>query len=304
MAKILVTGAAGFIGGAVAREAAARGHEVHGVGHGALAPEALAARGLRGWGEGTVSAVTLDRCGVLPDVVVHCAGGASVGASIEATERDRERTVAATGELVAWLARRAPGARLVQVSSGAVYGEAAATPENRGEPLRPISPYGRHKAEAEAVVRQAGRASGLAAVVVRLFSVYGPGLRKQLLWDACGRMVRGGGDFHGTGEESRDWLDVSDVADLLLRAASAASCEVPVIDGGTGAAVRLAEVLDTLAQSFHPPPTIRFLGGGRPGDPRSMIADPRAARSLGWRPQTPLALGLGRYAEWYRAGAL
>ena len=301
MSGILVTGAAGFIGRAVVRRGAALGCEIHGIGHGKLPLEAQRGLGLSSWHEATLSREALDRTSLVPDMVVHCAGGASVGASFEAPELDRQRTVGATLVLLDWMARAAPAARLVYVSSGAVYGEAAGRPDFRGDNPTPISPYGRHKSEAEALIRERAAAGGPPAAIVRLFSVYGPGLRKQLLWDACRKMRSGCALFSGTGRERRDWLEVSDAASLLLAAAAATSRDAPAIDGGSGIGAPLSTVIATLADMFDPAPDVRFLGTARPGDPEAMIADPKSAFALGWRPRIPLRDGIRRYARWFQA---
>jgi UDP-glucose 4-epimerase len=140
-------------------------------------------------------------------------------------------------------------------------------------------------------------------VSVRLFSVYGPGLRKQLLWDACTKFNLGQTAFFGTGDERRDFVEISDVVDLLRLAQSAASPAVPVLDGGTGQGVTICDLLTELAGWFGPVPDLTFLHRGRPGDPSDMIADPSAAQSLGWRPQVSLHEGIGRYAMWFKTSA-
>lgn len=298
-----MTGAAGFIGGAVARDALARGDRVAAIGHGLDRPPAWDPRGAVLRIAGTVGPATLDRLPEPPDLVVHCAGGANVQASIADPEGDRLRTVASTVALAGWLCAQAPAARVVYPSSGAVYGQAAGRPEGRGSACTPISPYGLHKAAAEAALAAAA-ARGLAVAIVRLFSVYGPGLRKQLLWDACGKMRAGRAEFFGTGQERRDFVHVDDVVSLLRLAGGAARPGAALVaDGGTGKGVAVREILALLAQGFDPAPAVRFLGTARSGDPTDMIADPAAARALGWLPRVPLDAGLGAYARWYATDA-
>lgn len=298
MQRILVTGAGGFIGGALARQALQGGAEVVLLGHGAGAAAASRQATVI---DATVSAAALDRLPFVPELVVHCAGGANVQASVADPAADHARTVGGTAIVLEWLAQNAPAARLVYPSSGAVYGVAAGHPGRRDAALKPLSPYGCHKAEAEALIQTAAVRRGLNAAIVRLFSVYGPGLRKQLLWDACGKFQRGETQFFGTGAEKRDFIEIGDVVRLLMLAGQAASAEVPVMDGGTGQGVAIADLLNLLAQSFQPLPEVGFLGTGRPGDPVDMVADPAVAMALGWQPQVALAEGLGRYAAWFRA---
>ena len=298
MQRILVTGAGGFIGGALARQALLDGAEVVVLGHAAGAAVVSQHATVI---DATVSAAALDRLPFAPELVVHCAGGANVQASVADPAADHARTVGGTAILLDWLAQNAPAARLIYPSSGAVYGAAAGHPQRRDTTLRPLSPYGRHKAEAEALIQAAAVGRGLKASIVRLFSVYGPGLRKQLLWDGCGKFLRGEVQFFGTGAERRDFIEISDVVRLLMLAGQAATAQVPVMDGGTGQGVAISDLLKDLAQSFQPLPEVSFVGTGRPGDPIDMIADPAVAAALGWRPQVPLSDGLKRYAAWFRA---
>ncbi|MFN6978531.1 MAG: NAD-dependent epimerase/dehydratase family protein [Gemmobacter sp.] len=304
MQHVVVTGAAGFIGGALARDALGRGARVTVIGHGLDMAADWDAGGAVRRIAGTVGADTLDRLPAPPDVVFHCAGGANVQASIAAPEADHARTVGSTAALAGWLAANAPAARVVYPSSGAVYGAAAGRPEGRSGACVPLSPYGLHKAAAEGILTATAATTGLRIAIVRLFSVYGPGLRKQLLWDACRKMQAGDAAFFGTGVERRDFVEIADAVRLMWLAADAAAAPPLVIDGGSGIGVSVQEVLHLLAAAFEPRPAVRFLGAARAGDPTDMIAQAAGAAALGWSPQVPLAEGLARYAKWFRSEQL
>jgi len=189
--------------------------------------------------------------------------------------------------------------RFVYVSSAAVYGDAGAGPIATSAPVQPISPYGEHKAAAEDLCRRAASENGLPVLIVRFFSLYGPGLRKQLLWDACGKLRDGHAAFFGTGEEVRDWLHIEDAVRLLETAAAAASPACPVVNGGTGVGTAVRDVIAALADAIDPRAEVRFLGSGRTGDPRSYIAATGEALALGWSPDVVWHDGIREYAEWY-----
>ena len=91
------------------------------------------------------------------------------------------RTVATTAELLEWLRQEAPRTRLAAVSSAAVHGTGHAGRIAESAPTRPLSPYGYHKLMMERLCRSYASSYGLPCLVLRLFSVDGPGLRKQLL---------------------------------------------------------------------------------------------------------------------------
>lgn len=185
---VLVTGAAGFLGGHVVRHFAAAGYRVMGRGHGHIAKSASAELGLSDWREDDVTLSTLAGLNATPDVVVHCAGGASISHSVGHPEDDYRRTVGTTREVLDYVRLHAPAARVVLPSSAAVYGEVAHLPIGEETPLAPISPSGHHKKLAEELCRSYAQDYGLRIGIVRLFSVYGPDLRKQLRWDACEKL--------------------------------------------------------------------------------------------------------------------
>ena len=143
-------------------------------------------------------------------------------------------------------------------------------------------------------------AKGARAAIVRLFSVYGEGLRKQLLWDACGKIFSGNAQFGGTGRESRDWLHVDDAARLLAVAGEWASVECPVVNGAAGTAVSTRDVICELRDALRPSGDIGFDGIVRSGDPAHYWADIGKARQWGWAPSVGWKEGVRRYADWYR----
>jgi UDP-glucose 4-epimerase len=205
-----------------------------------------------------------------------------------------------TAAVLEFARREAPLARIVLASSGAVYGEAPALPIPETAALNPVSPYGVHKRMAEDLCRMYGAQFGIAAVVVRFFSAYGEGLRKQLLWDACRRVAGGHHDFAGTGEEVRDWLHVSDVAALVFLAQEAASAHCPVLNGGTGVGASVSQIVEEIYAAFGAAGGPRFTGRRRPGDPTAYIADISALGRLGWKPTVAWKQGVRAYVSWFK----
>jgi UDP-glucose 4-epimerase len=297
---ILVTGAYGFVGRHVARAAAYNGAEVYGIGHGSWIRSEWEEWGLSDWHTADISLDNLVVYGGMPDIIIHCASGASVPFSIAHPAKDFQRSVNTSLSVLEYIRLQQPSAFLVMPSSAGVYGSVSKQPIAVDEPLNPVSPYGLHKKFAEELARSYSKNYCLNIAIVRLFSVYGPGLRKQLLWDACNRMSTGNFTFAGTGLETRDWIHVQDAANLLLLAAYQASSNIPIANGGSGEAPTVRQVLVILSEIICNNKLPQFTGQQRLGDPIHYCADIAEALSWGWSPCHHWIAGIAEYANWYQ----
>jgi UDP-glucose 4-epimerase len=301
---VVVTGAAGFLGRHAARHLAASGFRVAGIGHGDFAGGSFRDWGMEAWESADVRLETLEELSAARGevaAIVHCAGSGTVGFSLENPRGDFRRTVGTTVDVLEFARRRAPAVRVVYPSSAAVYGAAGGQPLAEDAPLAPISPYGLHKRMAEDACRCFAGRWGVPVAVVRFFSLYGEGLRKQLLWDACRKARDGAYRFFGSGEECRDWLHVADAARLLHLAMERADPACPVVNGGTGTGVSAREVLVRLGGQWRPVVTPGFSGAAKAGDPCHLVADVRRAAAWGFAPRVDIDTGLAGYLRWFRS---
>jgi UDP-glucose 4-epimerase len=304
---VWITGANGFIGRHLAQALADAGHSVHGVGHGALEEIDKNRLGLQLWLNGEIDATNFsalaDRSG-LPSTVFHLAGGSSVALSIAQPHEDFFRTVVSTARLLEWLRGSAPECRLISVSSAAVYGANHRGQISEDALTLPMSPYGQHKLMMEQLCQSYANTFGLRSTVTRLFSVYGPHLRKQLLWDLCWRLYRGDRTLvlGGTGAEMRDWTDVRDVARFLVKVNDGPQSKpFEVINGGSGIGTSVAEIAGALTRNWSRDIAVKFSGVVREGDPFSLVADSAFARAVRFNWQIPVAQGITDYVSWFKA---
>lgn len=307
MTTVWITGGKGFIGRHLARLASVQGSRVCGIGHGLWPAEEAGKWGYSHWCNGEIEAVNLSQLAHafgLPDIVYHIAGGSSVGLSFQYPREDFCRSVESTSRLLEWSRLNAPDACIVSASSAAIYGAAAAGPILEATAVLPSSPYGFHKAMMESLCRAYAKHFGLRVAVVRMFSVYGAGLEKQLIWDLCGKLALTKDRpvvLGGTGCELRDWLHVSDAAALLWLARTQCDGSPAVINGGTGIATSIREVAGMICEVWGGGAGVEFSGIARAGDPPSLVADCTKAIQLGFKPGVMLAEGIRETVGWYKA---
>jgi UDP-glucose 4-epimerase len=310
MAQIWITGCRGFIGRHLASWLSRQGHTVAGIGHGPWPSAEARAWGVERWLHGGIHASNLQqllRDSGSPDCVFHLAGGSSVGASLANPYEDFTRTVATTAELLEWMRLGAPHAKLVSVSSAAVYGAGHNGPIREEQALQPFSPYGYHKLMMENLCLSYAANYGLSILVVRLFSVYGSWLKKQVLWDMCSSLACGTRQLvlGGTGEELRDWTDIRDVVRALEVAMGMATDPdtLAIFNAGSGEATSVGSIAAMVLEAWPAPAKVAFNGKARPGNPCSLVADGWFLQKKGFAWSVPVKRGVRDYVEWYLRSA-
>jgi UDP-glucose 4-epimerase len=301
---IVVTGAGGFIGRAVVGRLAETGARVRAH----LGPEdadLTAALANISVARGPIDEpATLDPLLEGAAVVVHLAGPPSVAASFAMPARYARDHVAGTATVLD-SCRRHGVARIVYVSSAEVYGGSRANPVGEEAPPRPCSPYAAAKLGAEHLVGAFARAFGQEGIILRPFSVYGPGSPARALVPTLIAQARSRGTIVVRDTRPiRDYCFLADLTDAIVCACRAPLRRSPcVYNVGSGAGVSvgaLARLVLELAD--HPTGAViadPSSGPLRPIDILELVADVRlAASELGWVPRTPLATGLAATIGW------
>ena len=134
--------------------------------------------------------------------------------------------------------------------------------------------------------------------------MYGPDLRKQLLWDVCSRLQKGERTLTlgGTGAEVRDWTDVRDVARLLTTLSELPQLEpIRIINGGSGRGTNVAQIASALVKHWgRRDIAVRYSGAVRAGDPFSLVADDAHLRQIAFDWRIPIESGLADYVRWFK----
>lgn len=303
MKTVCITGAYGFIGRNTSKYYAEKGWHVIGIGHGTWGRTEWKTWGLADWHAADITLDSLITYAGTPDAIIHCAGSGSVSFSMDHPFQDFQRTVDTTAAVLEFARIYNPSCQIVNLSSAGVYGSVEKTPIKESAPLKPISPYGTHKKMAEALCLSYAKHHGIRVSILRLFSIYGISLRKQLLWDACKKLQNNNISFYGNGSEIRDWLHISDATNLIYAAAESASTNVPILNGGSGSGTSVKEILKELFLFYGKTDTPQFSGTSRAGDPIHYVADIARAQKIGWTPKVSWKEGVKYYVQWFKEGA-
>lgn len=307
MSDVWITGAAGFIGHHLIQYLGSRGTDVCGLDY---LPQAGGSENtnIADWQAGAINEDSLNALAArqgTPSIVYHLAGGGSVGASFADPFQDYTSTVGGTATLIEWLRTQAPQAKLVYISSAAVYGDGHNMLIAEDDHKDPYSPYGAHKFAAEQLCLSAAKNFAMPIAIVRPFSIYGEGLRKQLLWDCCNRLLVSDDSLvlGGTGKEERDWLHVSDLCHIIHCAGEKLSGEPIIINAATGIAISVSDVISALTAAWSPdtPRSYSFSGDSRPGDPFRLVANADQTKAWSITPLVAFNDGIAAYVAWFKA---
>lgn len=316
--RILLTGGAGFIGSHVGEALLGRGDEIVSLDnfdpyYARARKEANIRDSLRREGyrlvEGDFRDGDLLRAlfaEARPDAVVHLGAKAGVRPSVEDPAGYASVNVAGTVQLLE-ACRTAGVSKLVFASSSSVYGDDTPVPFREDAPAnRPASPYAATKKAGEEIVHAFHHTSGLDAVCLRYFTVYGPRQRPEMAVHLFARYLTQGRplQLYDGGRLQRDYTYVSDVVAGTLAALDhvvhAGRC-FEVLNLANSRTVSLTELLALLERAFGARAQVRYADRPR-GDVERTWGDVSKARGLiGYEPRVPIEEGIPRFAAWYAA---
>lgn len=235
-----------------------------------------------------------------PQVIFHAAGGSVVGASWQNPSTDFANTVLTTQAVIEATASFSKPPLIIYPSSAAVYGGQHSDKIAETVATRPISPYGVHKLASEELLKGAQRMYGVQCVIIRYFSLYGPELRKQLLWDISRRILDGERPLSlgGNGTETRDFLYATDAARLAYFVLDHAGEQPLIINGASGTGTEIRDLAGSLVAALGAEAEIVFTGEKRIGDPDHLIGDTQRLAELGFQAEHSLESSLQEYAAW------
>jgi UDP-glucose 4-epimerase len=309
--RVLLTGAAGFIGSHLADRLVADGHRVTGLDDlstGKLANLAVARRS-KLFGFSNVDITRPELVDVVakerPDVVLHLAAQMDVRKSVADPLFDTRTNVLGTVNVLDACVRNQVPRVVFASSGGTVYGTPPKLPASERMTLHPSSPYGAAKVAGETYVAAYQRLHGLPGCSLRLGNVYGP--RQDPHGEAgvvsifAGRLAKGQPTtIYGDGTSSRDYVYVDDVVDAVVRCLGGKGDGRRLnIGSGTPTTVRRLHTLVARAVGATDAPEF---APSRAGELQAITLDVgQARRALGWEPVVGLEQGLAQTVDWVRS---
>lgn len=302
--RVLVTGAAGFLGSHLTDALVAYGAEVRALddlSDGHLANLSDVRDRIEFYATSVVDG-DLDEPTAGCAYVFHLAANASVPRSAEDPDFDFAVNVVGTQRLME-ACRRSDVATLLFTSSAGVYGEPQAAAMAEDHPLRPQSPYGGSKLAAEYLLEAYGRCFARDHRRVRIFNTFGPRQRKYVLFDWLEKLRRDPArlEIIGTGQQVRTYNYVADTVAALLTVAAAPAARSQVYNIGSEQRISIRELAELLVDQLGiEPPAISFTGQSWPGDIVQLYGDAGRLHALGCRETVGLRDGINRLIAWHR----
>ena len=300
--KILITGGAGFQGSHLVEKLSELGHEVTVLN--TMTPDAFNNRKYLEnkseivWGSVTDPEV-VEKVMRYKDVVFHLGARINVDESILDPWGTLEVNIRGTFNVLE--AARKTGTRVIHTSTCEVYGKPERVPIAETTEMRPHSPYAASKAAADRLCYAYFQTYKLPVTVLRFFNIYGERQKASRFGAVIpifvDSVLRGESiKVFGRGEQTRDYLHVSDVMEGYLAALNHRELAGEVINFGTGTGVKIKDIAQYIANKLGG--KIEYISA-RPGEASDMIADFfKAKKFLGWEAKVGIYEGLDRYIAW------
>jgi len=235
------------------------------------------------------------------DVCINASGNGSVPISLNLPVFDFELNVSNTIKILDAIRTHNPSCKYVNLSSAAVYGNPEEIPVREDAPVKPLSPYGWHKLYAEQICKEYYYLYNLQTINLRLFSVYGEYLRKQLFWDTYQKCLRSNQvELFGSGNETRDFIYIADLVQAIECVVNRGLFNGEAVNIASGVETSIREAASIFCTEVNPTIEIRFNKIVKPGDPLNWKADITTLKGFGFNQEYSINAGLQNTVKWLK----
>lgn len=235
------------------------------------------------------------------DVCINCSGAANVPFSLERPFDDFRLNTYNALKLLEAIRLFSPNCKFITMSSAAVYGNPRCLPIAENSLTAPVSPYGCHKYITENICKEYSDFWNIKTCCLRIFSAFGPGLKKQIFWDLYNKFSKQDiVELWGTGNESRDFIYISDIIDIIELAIFNSSFKCDIVNVANGCQVKISDVTSFFQKIIRNNKKVIFNNKIRKGDPLNWEADITTIKSWGYIQKTTLEDGINNYILWLK----
>ena len=185
------------------------------------------------------------------------------------------------------------------MSTYSLYGDSYSKPIKESYKLKPLSSYAVTKKSSEDILLKYSELYKLNITILRLSSIYGDGLNKQLIFDACEKISNNKNVFYGTGNEVRDWLHIHDLCSLVYKIIKKNLNKNIIINCGSGKGNKVKNIIKLIKKQFNSNIKIKYINKIKK-EPKILTMNIKIAKSYKWKPIINIKNGIVKYVKWYK----
>lgn len=232
------------------------------------------------------------------DFIINASGSADVKRSNELPLNDFEKNTLNVYEILSIIKIKSPKTKFINISSGAVYGNknSAAIETDK---LNPVSTYGFNKKMAENICEHFYNQFKISSFSLRIFSAYGPGLKRQLFWDLYEKSLKTNQiELYGDSTDYRDFIYIDDICEFIKIIIEKNISGYHVFNLSSGLLTTIESAVKSFCNILDKNLKYSFSGNSIQGYPKGVFADISKAKKFGFVPKYTLKQGLKKTIEW------
>ena len=299
--KILITGSQGYIARNIAKKFKKKNFYVCGIGRGNWKKKDYKKWGYSDQINAELTKKNLSKYNFKFDLIIHCAGSGVVGLKRKV---DFNNNVKSTKFLINYIKKTQTKSKIIFMSSYSVYGNNFKNSISEKFETKPFSIYAINKQKAENLLLNFSKKYRLDLMILRIASLYGNGLKKQLIYDACSKISQGLNDFYGTGREKRDFIHISDLVNIVLFFCTKGFSNINIINCGSGKGRLIKDVLKLISINFKMRNKIIFNKIKLNSNPVNLISNIDQLKKIGFKPNKDFRIGIKQYVKWFKKNIL
>ena len=232
--------------------------------------------------------------------IINATGSADVRRSNEFPLNDFKKNTLNVYEILSIIKIKNPKSKFINISSGAVYGnkDSAALETDK---LNPVSTYGFNKKMAENICEHFYNQFQISSYSLRIFSAYGPGLKRQLFWDLYKKSLNTNQiELYGDSTDYRDFIYVDDICEFIKIIIDKNILGYHVFNLSSGLLTTIENAVKSFCNILDKNLKYSFSGNSIQGYPKGVFADISKAKKIGFVPKYTLEQGLKKTIEWIK----